>query len=169
MREIVLFGRDVLREKCRPLEPGRDDAFLQILLRDMKRILAGHDGLGLAGPQAGEAVCVFIAGEDTGLPLGGHTVFVNPEIELYGPIIRGEEGCLSFPGIYADVERSQGACVKALDENWQPFTLEIAGLGARLVQHEYDHLGGILLVDRMGALKRRLLRSRLRKIREESC
>ncbi|MFO7625915.1 MAG: peptide deformylase [Candidatus Fermentibacteraceae bacterium] len=169
MREIVLFGRDVLREKCRPLEPGKDDAFLRALLLDMKRILAGHDGLGLAGPQAGEAVCVFIAGEDTGLPLGGHTVFVNPTIELYGPVIRGEEGCLSFPGVYADVERSQGVSVKAFDEHWDPFTLEIAGLGARLVQHEYDHLGGILLVDRMGALKRRLLRSRLRMIREESC
>lgn len=169
MREIVLFGRDVLREKCRPLEAGRDDAFLREFLRDMKRILAGHDGLGLAGPQAGEPVCVFIAGEDTGLPLGGHSVFINPEIELFGPVVRGEEGCLSFPGIYADVERSQGVRVRALDENWEPFSLEIAGLGARLVQHEYDHLGGILLVDRMGALKRRLLKNRLRKIREESC
>lgn len=169
MREIVLYGRDVLREKCRPLEPGKDDAFMEALLRDMKRILAGHDGLGLAGPQAGEAVRVFIAGEDTGLPLGGHTVFVNPEIELFGPVIRGEEGCLSFPGLYADVERSQGVMVKAFDEHWYPFTLEISGLGARLVQHEHDHLGGILLVDRMGVLKRRLLRNRLRKIREESC
>ena len=169
MREIVLFGRDVLREKCRPLEPGRDDAFLREFLRDMKRILADHDGLGLAGPQAGEPVCVFIAGANTGLPLGGHTVFVNPELELFGPVVRGEEGCLSFPGIYADVERSLSVRLKALDEHWQPFTLEVAGLGARLAQHENDHLGGILLVDRMGALKRRLLRNRLRSIREESC
>ena len=169
MRDIVLFGRDVLREHCRPLDPAADGELLKTLIRDMKRILAAQDGLGLAGPQVGEAVRVFIAGEETGLPLAGHTVFINPVIELCGPVVRGEEGCLSFPGIYADVDRSQGVVVRALDTNWEPFELSLTGLAARLVQHENDHLDGILLVDRMGPLKRRMMRSRLRKLREESC
>lgn len=169
MRDIVLFGSEVLRERCRPLDPQGDGELLTNLVRDMKRILACHDGLGLAGPQAGEAVRLFIAGEDTGLPLGGHTVFINPVIQLLGPPVRGEEGCLSFPGVYADVERSQTVLVNALDRHWQPFRLELSGLAARLVQHEHDHLEGILLVDRMGALKRRLLRNRLKRIREGVC
>lgn len=169
MREIVLFGKDVLRERCRALDPEKDGDFLSILVRDMKRILASHDGLGLAGPQAGEPVRLFIAGEDSGLSLGGHTVFINPVLELLGPAVRGEEGCLSFPGIYADVERNQGVRISAFDRHWQPFTLEVSGLAARLAQHEHDHLEGILLVDRMGPLKRRLLRNRLKRLREGAC
>jgi peptide deformylase len=169
MRDIVLYGRDVLREQCRPLEPGRDDDLLKSLLEDMKTILREHDGLGLAGPQAGEPVRVFIAGEDTGLPLAGHTVFVNPVLESFGPVVRGEEGCLSFPGIWADVDRSHGVLLRAMDRNWEPIALEMTGLAARLAQHEFDHLEGVLLVDRMGTLKRKLLRNRLRRIREESC
>jgi peptide deformylase len=169
MRKISLYGQDVLRKRCRPLDPESDRDLVGHLLSEMQLILQEHDGLGLAGPQAGEPVRIFIAGADAGLPLGGHTVFINPEVLPSGPEIRGEEGCLSFPGVYADISRSQNVRITALDRNWKPFTLNLTGLASRLVQHESDHLDGVLLIDRMGPLKRRLLRNRLRSIREESC
>ncbi len=169
MRDIVLYGHDVLRERCRPLEPGRDDDFLEILLTDMRAVLREYNGLGLAAPQVGEPVRAFIAGDDTGLPLAGHTVFLNPELEPFGPRVRAEEGCLSFPGVWADVERSHGVVIRALDRRWEPVTLELTGMAARLAQHEFDHLEGVLLVDRMGMVKRRLLRSRLKRIQEGGC
>lgn len=169
MRRIALFGREVLRERCRSLDPENDTEYLELLLADMRNILLEHDGLGLAAPQAGDPVRVFIAADSSELPLGVNTVFINPRIQLSGPVVRGEEGCLSFPGIYTDVDRSRDVRISALDRNWKPFSLDLSGLASRLVQHEYDHLNGVLLVDRMGPIRRRLLRNRLKNIREESC
>ncbi len=164
MRGIVLYGSPVLRLRSRRIELPADRGLLDGLLADMERILALEEGLGLAAPQAGESLRVFIL-EATSLPaLAGRRVFVNPVVEPQGPPSRREEGCLSLPGIYEDVTRPSRAVVHAQGADGEPFCIELEGLAARAVQHEYDHLEGILFIDRIGSLRRRLLGGRLDKI-----
>lgn len=161
MREIQVFGSAVLRRTAREVDATADAEVLADLLKDMSRLLALEEGLGLAAPQAGESLRVFML-EATSLPaVCGRRVFVNPVLEPSGPLCRREEGCLSLPGIYEDVTRPSRVTISALDHRGEPFRLELEGLAARVVQHENDHLDGVLFIDRIGALRRRLLKGRL--------
>jgi peptide deformylase len=165
--QVRIIGEEVLREEGRPLGFPEDAVFIRELLHDMFRVLADHEGLGLAAPQVGEPVRLFIALPDYLRDLQGHTVFINPVIEPYGEMEKREEGCLSIPGIYETLERPSRAKVRALDENGEEFTLDVNGLSARLVQHETDHLNGILFTDRLSPMKKKLLRRKLRSLREQ--
>jgi len=161
MRRLQVFGSPVLSRVSNPVEEPFDRDFLASLMRDMERTLALEEGLGLAAPQVGENVRVFLL-EATHVPsVGGHRVFVNPSVRPSGPLCRREEGCLSVPGVYEDVMRPSMVTVSASDESGNRFELALDGLAARAVQHEYDHLDGILFIDRLGTLRRRLLRGRL--------
>jgi peptide deformylase len=167
-RELHILGSPVLRKKSVELDPQRDSEFISELLADMWRILHSREGLGLAAPQAGENVRLFILDSENVLSMKGHRIFINPEIETLGPDQKAEEGCLSIPGLYEQVKRSNCVKVSALDQEGQPFSLELDGLVARAVQHEFDHLQGVLFIDRLSPVRRRLLRSRLAGIREEA-
>ncbi|HOZ17088.1 MAG TPA: peptide deformylase [Candidatus Fermentibacter daniensis] len=164
MRSIRIYGSPELGVVSREVALPGDSGLLESLLPDMERLLMDEEGLGLAAPQAGENVRVFLM-ETSLLPsLQGHRVFVNPVLQTGGPPSRHEEGCLSLPGIWEPVVRPSLVSISACDEHGKPFALELDGMAARVAQHENDHLDGILFIDRLGQLRRRLLRSKLQKL-----
>ena len=157
VREIIRMGHPTLRQVARPigLEELSRPGFRE-LVQDMVETLHQAGGIGLAAPQVNESIRLAIIdmpggpsryGEIPALPL---TVFVNPEIELLEGDSTGYwEGCLSVPGLRGFVERPQHLIVHALDLGGQRFALEMRGFPATVVQHEFDHLDGILYVDRL--------------------
>ncbi len=167
-RELHILGSPALRKKSVELDPEREADFISELLVDMWRILGSREGLGLAAPQAGENVQLYILDCENVLSMKGHRIFINPEIETLGPDQKAEEGCLSIPGLYEQVRRPCCVKVNALDQEGHPFSLELDGLVARAVQHEFDHLQGVLFIDRLSPVRRRILRNRLAGIREEA-
>ncbi|MFW5823085.1 MAG: peptide deformylase [Tangfeifania sp.] len=162
---IVIYGSPVLRKKTFELDAGDD--FVQ-LAENMKETLKIAEGIGLAGPQVGLLKSIFLVDttpvNSTGIePV--EKVFLNPVILNYADNTTWyNEGCLSIPGIHEDVKRPEKVEVRYRDLNfdWKEETL--TGLEARIFQHEYDHLQGILFVDRLNALRRKLIRGKLRQI-----
>lgn len=154
MLDIVKIGDEVLREKCTPVTVF-DDA-LHILIEAMYETLENADGIGLAAPQVGVDKRFFIVS----LPDGTKKEFINPEIVGYSVETNPfEEGCLSVPGVYHDVVRPSKVIVKAKDANGVEFTYKASDLMARVIQHEYDHLDGVLFVDHLSDEERaKLLR-----------
>lgn len=144
LREIVKFGEDVLRKKCR--EVTSFDEKLGILLDDMSETLRSADGVGLAAPQVGLLRRVVVIDVRDGK---GTIELVNPVIiEQFGTQT-GNEGCLSAPGEWCEVERPMRVKVKAFDRHGKEFTVTGDGLLARALCHEVDHLEGILFTDRV--------------------
>ena len=144
LREIFKFGDDILRKKCREVTVF-DDKLAQ-LLDDMKETLQAADGVGLAAPQVGilrRAVIVDVRDEK------GTIELINPVITEQSGVQTGNEGCLSAPGEWCEVERPQSVTVKALDRNGNEFELKAVDLLARAICHEVDHLDGILFIDRV--------------------
>ncbi len=144
LREIMKFGDDILRKKCRPVTAF--DNKLATLLDDMVQTLSSADGVGLAAPQVGilrRAVVIDIRDGKGTLEL------VNPEIISSEGSQLGDEGCLSAPGEWCKVERPMRVTVKALDRTGKEFTVKGEGLLARAICHEVDHLDGILFIDRV--------------------
>ena len=148
-RRLLLHPDPILREKARPVECF--DAALKELADDLIRLMDLHEGVGMAAPQIGESQRVFVAnaredGEEA-------AVFVNPEIlEADGPLEWDEEGCLSLPEIQGSVRRPTRIVMKAYDLEGTPFEVTSDGFHARIWQHEYDHLDGVLILDRMRPL-----------------
>jgi len=173
--DIRIYGDSVLTRKTVPVKDV--DEGLRRLAADMLETMHANNGIGLAAPQVGrqEALCVVEVPPaadigDDGLPLNAGypfpLVLVNPEIiSASEERCSREEGCLSFPGIYAPVERPSVITVTYLDLQGSPATLRAQGLLARCIQHEIDHLNGILISDRMGQLKRIALSGRLKRLR----
>lgn len=165
--EVRIVGDPVLRKKSRPVTFPDDSEYITGLIRVMFEVLDEHEGLGLAAPQVGRSVRLFVALPGYLDDLQGHTVFINPEIEPYGEPVKREEGCLSIPGIYETLERPSRTRVTALDQTGKQFTLDVDGLSARLMQHETDHLNGLLFIDRLSPMKRRFLRRKLKQLMEQ--
>ncbi len=149
MLDIMKLGEEVLREKCTDVTMF-DDA-LHILIQAMYETLEEADGIGLAAPQVGVDKRFFIVS----LPDGTKKEFINPKITgtsvETGPY---EEGCLSLPGVYHDVIRPTKVIISAKDADGNPFTLKASGLLARVIQHEYDHLDGVLFIDHLNEEER---------------
>lgn len=144
LREIVKFGDDILRKKCRPVTAF--DQKLWTLLDDMRDTLKAADGAGLAAPQVGmlrRAVIVDVHDDH------GVIELINPEIVSTEGTQLGDEGCLSAPGEWGRVERPATVTVKAQDRNGNEFTMTGSGLLARAFCHEIDHLDGVLFTDRI--------------------
>jgi peptide deformylase len=158
--EIRLYPEPVLRERARPVE--RFDEALADLARAMARAMVENHGLGLAAPQVGVLERLIIVSPDG--QEGHEMVFVNPEILQTDGWQEGEEGCLSFPGIFVKVGRFDRVRVRYQDLAGLPSEMEAEGLLARAVQHEMDHLDGRLLVDRMTPVQRMAQRRRLREL-----
>jgi len=159
-----VLGSPVLRQVARPVDPDTEGPLVKDVVADLERIQEEEEGLGLAAPQIGEGLRIFLL-ESSSLPvLCGHRIFVNPVLSPSGPPCRREEGCLSVPGVFEDVIRPSHLLVTALDADLVPFEMALDGMAARVAQHENDHLDGILFVDRLGSLRRRLLRGRLAEI-----
>lgn len=138
------LGDEVLREKCKPVTEF-DDA-LRILIQAMYETMEEANGIGLAAPQVGVDKRFFVVG----LPDGTKKEFINPRIT--GTSVETspyEEGCLSLPEVYHEVIRPSKVIIEAQDMNGNPFTLKASGLMARVIQHEYDHLDGVLFIDHL--------------------
>ena len=155
--EIKEYGEPVLREKALPVEEVTSE--ILNLIKDMGETMYADSGVGLAAPQVGISKrIILVDGEEDGL-----IVLINPMIiQSEGEAVE-EEGCLSVPGIYSKVKRSSKVTVKALNENGDPIEITKEGLTARALQHEIDHLDGILFVDRIGRMERQVLLNKLKK------
>ena len=163
LRRLHLLGSPVLRQRADPV-PGVDDAVRQ-LIDDLFDTMYAAKGVGLAANQVGIAqrVAVVDTGGDTLEPL----VLVNPTILHRGDETEtAEEGCLSIPEIFGDVERPVSIIVEATDRSGTPFRLEASGYQARAIQHEIDHLDGVLFLDHLSAVKRGLLLSKWKRLRK---
>jgi len=156
IRTILHYPDKRLREPGKPVTDFGPE--FQKLVDDMAETMYAAPGVGLAAPQIGESLRLFLVdvavGEDEPSDL---RVFVNPEIVDAQGEISWEEGCLSFPGVREDVDRAERVKVKAQDRHGNAFELEAEGLLAIAIQHELDHLGGKLMIDHLSILRRRLV------------
>jgi len=153
--EILMYPDPRLREVAKPLAEVTDET--RALVESMAETMYAATGCGLAATQVGVDARIFvidIAGEDEVSDL---KVFINPEILETRGVQTWEEGCLSFPGATEEIRRADWVKVKALDQHGKPFELEATGLLAIAIQHENDHLDGVLMIDKLNALKRRLV------------
>ena len=162
---IVIYGNPVLKKAAAPIE--KDYPELKQLTSDMFETMYRADGCGLAAPQIGLGIRVFVvdvsmmADEDPSLA-GFKKVFVNPEILSYeGEEVAREEGCLSLPGISETVRRPNTIRIHYFDEDWKEHDDVISGFAARAVQHEYDHLEGHVFVDKISLIRRQMISSKL--------
>jgi len=165
---IVVYGSHILRQVAKDIQ--RDYPNLQTLIADMFDTMHQSDGMGLAGPQIGKSIRIFIvdatslAEEDPELK-DFKKVFLNPKLQLVGEeTIVMNEGCLSLPKIREDVNRHIKIIITYYDENWNFFEEVYEGLKARIIQHEYDHLDGVLFIDKINALRKKLLKGKLNDI-----
>ena len=163
---IVAYGHPVLKKQAEDIVEGEID--VKQLADDMFETMRGAQGIGLAAPQIGKSLRMFIADAS---PLEDEEigdwkqVFINPEIlDESGEEWPFEEGCLSIPNIREDVMRNAKLKINYFDENWVEHTEEFDGMQARIIQHEYDHIEGILFTDHLSAFKKRLLKSKLTNI-----
>ena len=145
--DIRVLGDPILRQATTPVTEVTDD--IRRLIDDMFETMYHARGIGLAAPQVGrtERLAVVEVDDD-------RFVLINPEVVTRAGRAKGEEGCLSIPDIYADVERPETVTVRALDEDLAPYEIEAGGLLARCIQHEIDHLDGKLFLDYLSVLKR---------------
>jgi peptide deformylase len=159
IRPVRIYGDPVLRLRAAPVTTFDDE--LRRLVTDLHDTMHAYGGVGLAANQVGVAQRVAVV--DVPLDDGQHAIhtLVNPEIVSRSGSESSEEGCLSIPGIYDDVTRSFEIRVRAQDEHAQPIEFEATGYLARAIQHEIDHLDGVLFVDRLSPLKRQFLRRAL--------
>lgn len=163
VRPIRYYGDPLLRKKAHAVDEV--DLELKVLINDMFETMEAVGGIGLAAPQIGVSLRVFVVdlreGPDT------RFVAINPSLQLYGQEISGPEGCLSIPGLYAEVTRPSGAELSAMDLDGKKYRRKADGLLAKAFQHEVDHLDGMFFVDRVSAVRRAIFAGKLRKLERD--
>ena len=160
--KVVKYGSPVLRKKGTRIESITAD--VKKLIADMFETMYAYKGVGLAAQQIGQAVQITvidvrgvtdrpstmeIKGKEVDVAEHMPVVLINPELTLNGEPAKGPEGCLSFPEVFAEISRPQFVDVKAMNEKGKPIEFRAGGLLGRAIQHEWDHLHGILFIDRM--------------------
>ena len=163
IRSIVRYGQRVLHEPAQPVESITPD--LQSLIDDMIETMYAAPGIGLAAPQIGVALRLFVVDISVGRAAADLTVFINPTFIVREGMQKEDEGCLSLPGFNATVVRPTRAIVSGLGRDGREQTVEGSGLLARAFQHEMDHLDGTLFVDRLRGIKRELILRKVNKLR----
>ena len=165
---IYIYGHPTLRKVSEDIQPEYPG--LPKLLEDMWQTMYESDGVGLAAPQIGKNIRLFVIDGSAFEKLDPQCkdfkkVFINAHIlERSGEDVPFNEGCLSIPGIHEDVLRKDHIKITYRDENWEEHTEIFDGLKARIIQHEYDHLEGKLFTDHLSILKKRLLKNKLNNI-----
>ena len=147
IRKVVKYGTPSLREPSK--EVHKVSQKVKVLVEDLLDTMYKENGVGLAAPQVGENVRIFVIDVSTGDEPLNPMVFINPKIIKKSGAVISHEGCLSFPEAFTDVKRYANVMVKALDRHGRPFVLEAKDgtLLARCIQHEFDHLNGVLFID----------------------
>jgi peptide deformylase len=162
---ILVYGHPVLRKVAEDIE--RDYPDLQKLIADLFETMYNSEGMGLAAPQIGKSLRIFVIdgtplAEDEPSLAGFKKVFINARIrEKSGDLELMSEGCLSIPNLREEVNREGRIRIEYYDENWVFHDEVFEGYQARIIQHEYDHLDGILFPDRVSALRKRLIKGKL--------
>lgn len=180
-RKIVMFGDPVLRARCAAVEEVTDE--IRALASDMLETMVEAEGVGLAAPQVGVPVqlavidvshdpdCISylrINGEEANLDSCMPLVFVNPELD-FGPIKTNDtEGCLSFPEMRADITRPEEVTATVRTLEGETLVIETDGLLSRAIQHETDHLNGVLFIDRMSSTAKTSLRGKLKRLQQQN-
>jgi peptide deformylase len=179
--QILEYGEPILRVKGKPIE-NMDDRIRE-LAENMIETMHAANGVGLAAQQIGEALQLTVLdvslvedrpstlkldGKDVDPKAAMPLVLINPEIELRGTTEVGVEGCLSFPEITGDIERAKSVIVHAQTLDGGTIEIEASGFLARAIQHEGDHLNGILFIDRMNSAAKAALSSRLKRLQKET-
>lgn len=160
---IVMYGDPVLRQRAKEIPVGTD---LSQLISDMYETMDAASGIGLAAPQIGKSLRLFVvdgtAVEDEPDMATFKKAFINPAIlEEVGAPWEFEEGCLSIPNIREKISRKEKLKIRYYDEQWNLLEEEFDGMKARIIQHEYDHIEGKMFVDYLTPLKKRLLKGKL--------
>lgn len=162
---IVVYGHPVLRKVAEDIE--KDHPGLQQIIEDMFDTMYNSEGMGLAAPQIGKSIRLFVIdgtpiSEDEPELAGFKKIFINAHIkEKSGDLLPMNEGCLSIPNIREEINRESHIRIEYYDQNWEFHDEIYNGYKARIIQHEYDHLDGILFTDKVSPLKKRLLKGKL--------
>ena len=165
---IYVYGSAILKKKASAVAEDYPD--LQQLIADMKETLANAEGVGLAAPQVGHSIRLFITdgaafkNEDPNAA-SFQRVIINPEITAFSEeVCRFNEGCLSIPDIHEDVIRSRSITVRYLDELFVTHEEHLSGIPARIVLHEFDHLEGVIFSEKLPAIRKKLIKGKLNNI-----
>lgn len=160
---IIAYGDPILRKKASDIDPAKTD--VKALSTDLFDSMHKASGVGLAAPQIGKSCRIFVidaAPMEDEKYKNFKSAFINPRIlKEDGELWNYEEGCLSIPGIREEVARSEKVKIRYFDENWEEHVQEFEGIVARIIQHEYDHIEGILFTDKLSGFKKRLLKGKL--------
>lgn len=159
VREVLVYPDPVLKQKSKPV--AKVDDAIRALVQDMTETMYAEEGVGLAAPQIGVHKRIIVIDASPRQEGEKLRVFINPELVEADGRTKYTEGCLSIPGEAEEIERFQKVSVRALDLRGEPFELEAEGLLSIALQHEMDHLDGVLFVDRLSSLKRGLIRKRM--------
>ena len=160
--EIKKFGCPTLRKMCSPVVEVTEE--IRRLIVDMFETMYEAEGIGLAAPQVGVTERLLVLDVRPHDPTAEPRVFINPEILWSAGEFVGEEGCLSLPGISGDVKRPAQVHVRARDRDGHMFEILLDGIAAKALQHEVDHLDGILVLEHFSTIRRNLIRGQLRKL-----
>ena len=152
------YGDPVLRRRAAPVDAVTPE--IRRLVDDMTDTMYDEVGIGLAAPQVGVSVRLMVVGDEEGR---GAQALVNPAITARGGSVTAEAGCLSLPGIFAQVTRSEWVTLQAHDLDGQPVVITARGLRSRVFQHEIDHLDGVLFIDRLEPVLRDRIKRRIKK------
>jgi peptide deformylase len=163
--EILKYPDPRLREVAKPVQQVTDE--IKQLVDDMAETMYAAPGCGLAATQVGRDVRIFVIDTATEDEPSDLRVFINPEIFATTGTQTWNEGCLSFPGVSEEIKRAERVRVRALGRDGKPFELEADGLLAVAIQHENDHLNGVLMIDKLSALKKRMMSRKLAKAQKE--
>jgi peptide deformylase len=153
---LHLLGSPVLRE--RSADVAQVDDRVRAFIANLFETMDAEQGAGLAANQVGVAERIAVVDAN-----GDRFAMVNPRIVESTGAQTGEEGCLSIPDVFADVTRAERVVIEALDEQGQPYRREATGLAARAIQHEIDHLDGVLFIDKLGPIRRKMILARWKK------
>jgi peptide deformylase len=156
--KVRRYGDPVLRRRAAPIEQVTPD--IRRLADDMVDTMYDEVGIGLAAPQVGTSIRLMVVGDEEGR---GAQVLLNPAITAQGGSVTAEEGCLSLPGVFAQVTRSKWVTLEAQDLEGRPIAITARGLRARVFQHEIDHLDGVLFIDRLEPVVRDRIKRRIKK------
>ena len=168
IRPVYIYGSPVLRKVAQDIDSTYPD--IKQLIEDMFETMYHSDGVGLAAPQIGLSIRLIVIDaspmeEDDPALKDFKKVFINAKIiERFGEKVLFKEGCLSIPNLREEVERESSVRIQYLDENFIPHDEVFEGIPARVIQHEYDHLEGVMFTDRLSVLRRKLIGGKLNSI-----
>ena len=163
---VRIYGDETLRKVAKPVVEFDDK--LRDFVADLTATMYKKDGVGLAAPQVGISLRIFVVDPDwfrEGAQKNPH-IFINPEFKEFVDSAVNEEGCLSLPGIFEKVTRAEKIVIEAFDENGHKFSVAADGLFGRAIQHEYDHLEGILFIDKIAKLRKIFIRKALKELQK---